>query len=114
MAVYVDKPTPCLWTVEWPFHFHCRLHADNRTELNRMARSLGLPFSWYQPNDIPPNYKINIKRRCKAIDMGAIPCSREKIHGICEEAKKKAAEERQVSERNYSEAELPEQAELTF
>jgi hypothetical protein len=73
MSVYVD-------TVRLKFGRMkmCHMLADDLDELHTMADALGLKREWFQGVGTP-HYDICQSKRAKAIEIGAIEASREKV-----------------------------------
>lgn len=76
MAAYVDAAIWWLAGRKW-----CHLLADDVDELHRFAAQLGLRRAHYQgpPRTKTPHYDLTSVERDRAIRLGAIPVSREKI-----------------------------------
>jgi Protein of unknown function (DUF4031) len=79
MAVYVDD---AIWS--WVGKRWCHLLADDTDELHRFAARLGVHRLIYQgpPKTSAPHYDLTAFERCRAIALGAIPCTREQMVAV--------------------------------
>ena len=79
MAVYVDEP---IW--RWSGLSWAHLLADDLDELHGFAHRLGIHRFSFQapPRSSSPHYDITAFERRRALDYGAVACSRAEIVAI--------------------------------
>jgi hypothetical protein len=79
VAVYVDQP---IW--RWAGHKWCHMLADSEEELHRFAAVIGVHRLLYQgpPKTSAPHYDLTGMERARALQHGAIACSREEIVAV--------------------------------
>lgn len=71
MAVYVDALRAVRGAPRCFQGYACHMMADTDTELERMARKLGMQVRWRHGD----HYDLNAARRSEAVTLGAIQVS---------------------------------------
>lgn len=74
MSVYVDG----LMSHGWRLGDSCHLIADTVEELHEFADRLGMKRAWFQPRS-SPHYDLTVRRRAKAVALGAIELDRKQL-----------------------------------
>jgi hypothetical protein len=74
VSVYVDR----LNSYGWRLGDSCHLIADTVEELHEFAARLGMKRSWFQPVS-SPHYDLTVRRRAKAVALGAIELDRKQL-----------------------------------
>ena len=72
MAAYVDG----LVNWGWRLGPSCHLIADTPEELREVVQLLGMRRSWFQTHGRLPHYDLTLKRRRKAVELGAVELER--------------------------------------
>lgn len=60
----------------------CHLMADTFEELHAFARKLGLKRAWFQPHPRWPHYDLTVRKRARAVELGAKEVTRDFIPKI--------------------------------
>ena len=79
MTVYVDRLRPCVSNRKWRWKEAAHLFVEEDLEaLHSFAHSLGLKMSWYQSKSMP-HYDLTRGMYFKALKMGAVEVSDERM-----------------------------------
>lgn len=91
MAVYVDPIANNLWQMYGKMVRSCHLFADTERELHFFACRLGLKRIWAQGLDRHgfSHYDLVQGKRTRAIELGAIPLTKEEAVAKWQEFRKK-------------------------
>ena len=81
MSVYVDESIH-----KYGRMIMCHMFTDSESmgELHDMARRIGIRRKWFQEHRKLPHYDVCKSKRELAIELGAIPCGREKVGEVME------------------------------
>lgn len=73
--IYVDA----LINWGWRLGPSCHLVADSLEELHAFAARLGMRRSWFQDDPKLPHYDLTVKRRARAVELGAVELDRREM-----------------------------------
>jgi hypothetical protein len=76
MSVYVDPLLPVHSRANWRWETSCHLMADTIEELHAFAASIGIERRWFQTRPDFPHYDLSPDHRARAVELGAVGCSR--------------------------------------
>lgn len=80
MSVYVDSLVPTTVSRYWGYGQSCHLMADSSSELEEMARMLGLNPEWKQKSGTPhEHYDLTAPKRKRAVALGALSVTRREM-----------------------------------